>query len=482
VVRVRFAPSPTGNLHIGSLRTALFNWIFAKNQKGKYILRIEDTDMTRSEKIYEKNIFDGLDWTGLSADESPLNEGEFGPYRQSERMAKNIYLEYAEKLLISKHAYLCFCTDAELDKEREYARTNDETYVYSRRCLYLSEKEIQAKLDDRVPYTIKFKIPRKELTYIDLIRDEISFDLRLFSDFVLIKSDSSPSYNYAVVIDDMLMAITHVIRGEDHISNTPKQICIYEALDVSVPKFAHLPMILGPDKSKLSKRHGATSVVEYQEQGFLPEALFNYLVLLGWSTQDDREIMSRDEIVSLFSLDRITKSGAVFDINKLRWMNGQYIRNLDKDIFYEKVKPYIDEEKMQKLGSYSEEQLKAIIFSVRKNLDVLCDINIYLDVYLDDFENYKLNVLNFSFSEEDKTILNVFRDKLRVIDGVLTQEGASQLVENILSDLNLGRGKVYKAIRFACSARKSGPDMFAFIEILGLNTLLQRLSFVLEEM
>jgi nondiscriminating glutamyl-tRNA synthetase len=479
LIRLRFAPSPTGNLHIGSLRTALFNWIFARNQKGIYVLRIEDTDQQRSEKKYEENIFAGLTWTGLEADESPIKVGEYGPYRQSERMQQGIYKKYAEKLLEAGHAYYCFCSDKELDEEREQAKKANLPYVYSRKCANLSKEEIESKKSQGIAYVIKFRMPENELVYKDLVRDDIHFDLKLFSDFVLIKSDKSPSYNFAVVIDDMLMGITHVIRGEDHISNTPKQICVYNALGQEVPQFAHLPMILGPDKSKLSKRHGATSVIEYQAQGFLPEALFNYLVLLGWSPPDEREIMTREEIISLFSLDRISKSGAVFDITKLKWMNGQYIRKFDEAQFYEIVLPYVSQENLAGLSKYSPEKLAKILFSVRDNLDILSEINNYLEVYIDNFEEYKKNISELNFSEQELDVLQTFKSLLQDFSSVLDRTEISNMIDSILASKGLGKGKVMKPVRFACAGRKSGPDLFEFLSILGKETLLERLEYLL---
>jgi len=275
MTRVRFAPSPTGNLHIGTLRTAIFAWLFAKQQKGSFILRIEDTDLQRSKPEYEDNIYEGLDWVKIVPDEGPKEGGEFGPYRQSERIERGLYQTYANQLLESGKAYYCFCTEEELKAERDAAIAGGKPYVYEGKYRDLSLEEAKKRVEAGDPYSIRFKLPKDgNLVYRDEIRGDISFDLALIGDFVILKSDGSPSYNFAVVIDDALMKITHVIRGEDHISNMPKQLCLFDAFGFEWPKFAHLPMILGPDKSKLSKRHGATSITDYRDEGFFTTSFF----------------------------------------------------------------------------------------------------------------------------------------------------------------------------------------------------------------
>jgi nondiscriminating glutamyl-tRNA synthetase len=476
MTRVRFAPSPTGNLHIGSARAALFNWVFARNQKGKYILRIEDTDLERSNKAFEEDILAGLAWLGLDMDEGPGIGGDYGPYRQSERIEAGIYQKYAQNLLDSGHAYYCFCTDAELTKERDEAFSKKENYVYSRKCLKLTEQVVADNIAKGVPYAIKFKMPDKELTYTDLIRGEVSFDLKLFSDYVAIKSDKTPSYNFAVVVDDMLMAITHVIRGEDHISNTPKQLCLYNAFGKTPPKFAHLPMILGEDRSKLSKRHGATSVKEYQKMGYLSDTLFNYLMLLGWSPKDNQEIMQKLDITNSFSLDKISKSGAIFDIKKLKWMNGQYIRNMSSKDLFKLSSPYIGDDLLSKLSVFSENQQEAVVFSFVQKLELLADIRDLIPVYLYNKKEYQANLRALDFSEQDERVVTIFKAGLTNISK-LTKEGLNQIIDRIMVDLSLGKGKVMKPIRFATTAQKSGPDLFAFLEIMGTERLLERLEW-----
>ena len=317
-MKVRFAPSPTGNLHIGSVRTALFNWIFAKRYQAQFVLRIEDTDQTRSEKVYEENIFEGLKWLGLDMDEGPDLNTNNRLFRQSERIESGLYNSYVTQLIDAKKAYYCFETEAELEQERDDAKRRGVPYMYSGKSRDLSEEDVQKRLADGQPYAVRFHISETEpIVFQDQIRGEISFDPTLISDFVIYKSDGSPSYNFAVVVDDCDMGITHVIRGEDHISNTPKQILLYHALNKPVPTFAHLPIILGKDKSKLSKRDGAMAVTDYQKIGYLPEALINYLSLLGWSPPNGKEILNQDELIALFDVERISKSGAVFDEKKI---------------------------------------------------------------------------------------------------------------------------------------------------------------------
>jgi glutamyl-tRNA synthetase len=313
--RVRFAPSPTGYLHVGGARTALFNWLFARHTGGTHILRIEDTDRERSTPEHTQVILDGLTWLGISWDEGPFFQGEYAARHQAD----------AERLLAEGKAYRCFCTRAELDAQRAQAETSGAGFRYDRRCYRLSAGEVEARVQAGTPSTIRFLLEDVEIAWEDAVHGRISFQGRDLDDFVILRSDNSAIYNLAVVSDDIAMRITHVIRGDDHISNTPKQVALYRALGAAPPVFAHVPMILGSDGKKLSKRHGATAVGDYQEQGIFPAAMRNFLALLGWSPGGDREIMPEDEMVRLFTLEGIQKKAAVFDTTKLEWMNGQYL-------------------------------------------------------------------------------------------------------------------------------------------------------------
>ena len=324
-VRVRFAPSPTGHLHVGNARTALFNWLFARQQGGAMILRIEDTDLERSEARHEQQIYDDLKWLGIDWDEGPDAGGAFGPYRQSERLA--VYREQAERLLREGKAYLCFCSAEELERERQRAIAEHRPQIYSGRCRQLDAAEAAKRRAAGEAAAIRLKIPEHAIRFHDLVHGEVEFQHEAVSDPIIVRSTGMPVYNYVVVVDDVLMKITHVIRGDDHLSNTPKQVALYEALGEAPPEFAHLSTILGADRERLSKRHGATSIANFREMGVLPEALVNYLALLGWAPHGgDREIFSREELLKEFDLRRVTPSPAVFDFDKLYWLNRHYIK------------------------------------------------------------------------------------------------------------------------------------------------------------
>jgi len=340
IPRVRFAPSPTGLLHVGNARTALYNWLFAHRHGGLFLLRIEDTDLERSEVRYETQLIEDLHWLGLNWDGGPGAEyepdtGDHGPYRQSERL--HIYAEHTERLLAEGKAYRCFCTPEELEAERKHAAATHGSQVYSGRCRNLAQEEIDLNLAAGKQFAVRLRIPDHPLRFNDIVRGPVEFAAETVSDPVLVRSASGasggvPVYNYVVTIDDALMGITHVIRGDDHISNTPKQVAIYEAFGWPVPQFAHLSTILGPDRERLSKRHGATSISVFRQMGYLPEAMANYLALLGWGAEDGKtETFTLEELVPLFSLERVTASPAIFDFDKLNWLNRHYIKLADPD-------------------------------------------------------------------------------------------------------------------------------------------------------
>ncbi|KAK9051866.1 hypothetical protein SSX86_028495 [Deinandra increscens subsp. villosa] len=329
-VRVRFAPSPTGNLHVGGARTALFNYLYARSKGGKFILRIEDTDLERSTKESEEAVLRDLSWLGLAWDEGPGIGGDYGPYRQSER--NDLYKQYAEKLLQSGQVYRCFCSNEELEQMKEIAKEKQLPPVYSGKWATATDEEVQEELAKGTPYTFRFRVPKEgSLKINDLIRGEVSWNLDTLGDFVVMRSNGQPVYNFCVTVDDATMAITHVIRAEEHLPNTLRQALIYKALGFPMPYFAHVSLILAPDRSKLSKRHGATSVGQYREMGLLPQAIVNYLALLGWSDGTNAEFFTLEQMVEKFSIERVNKSGAIFDSVKLRWMNGQHLKALPVD-------------------------------------------------------------------------------------------------------------------------------------------------------
>jgi glutamyl-tRNA synthetase len=324
--RLRFAPSPTGHLHVGNARTALFNWLFARGHDGTFVLRIEDTDAERSSAESEHTIIDDLRWLGLDWDEGPDIGGPHPPYRQSERLA--LYGSYARDLIRRAQAYYCFCTPAELEAERQAALAAGQAPKYSGRCRALPPEEAAARVADGARAAIRFVVASgRDIAFDDLVRGDVSFNTDIIGDPIIIRSDGRPAYNFAVVIDDALMEITHVVRGEDHISNTPRQILIYEALGFAQPRFAHLSLVLGPDHAPLSKRHGATSVAEFRAHGYLPEALVNYLAILGWSPGEGREIIDVREMARRFEVQDVSRSAAVFDPPKLAWMNRHYMKD-----------------------------------------------------------------------------------------------------------------------------------------------------------
>jgi glutamyl-tRNA synthetase len=326
--RVRFAPSPTGYLHVGGARTALFNWLYARRHGGTFVLRIEDTDVERSSEAMTEGIFEGLRWLGLTWDEGPGQEGDHGPYYQSLRLEN--YRAMASRLVETGHAYFCYCRPEDLKRQRDEAETAGGGWKYPRTCCALDPSRIAALEAAGAPRAIRFKVPDGGTTgFHDLVHGDIEVPNDTIEDFVVLRSDGHPTYHLSVVVDDVDMEITHVVRGDDHISNTPKQVLLYGAFGAALPAFAHVPLILGPDKKRLSKRHGATSVMEYERQGILPEAMFNFLALLGWSPGDDREVMTRQELIDAFTLEGISGGNAVFNPEKLEWFNQQHLSRMD---------------------------------------------------------------------------------------------------------------------------------------------------------
>jgi glutamyl-tRNA synthetase len=366
--RVRFAPSPTGYLHVGGARTALFNWLYTRHTGGTHVLRIEDTDRERSTEEHTRIILDGLSWLGITWDEGPYFQGEYAARHQAD----------AERLLAEGKAYPCFCTREELDAQRARAEASGAAFRYDRRCFNLSPAQLEERLRAGAPYTIRFIVRDEEIAWDDAVHSRISFQGRDLDDFVILRSDKSAIYNLAVVSDDIAMRISHVIRGDDHISNTPKQIALYRALGHEPPVFAHVPMILGADGKKLSKRHGATAIGDYQEQGILPAAMRNFLALLGWSPGGDREIMSEDEMIRLFTLEGIQKKAAVFDTTKLEWMNGQYLSALAADELLEPVR-----RQLERMGVSTDRDLRPLIDSVKARSRTILHVAQQVAVRLD---------------------------------------------------------------------------------------------------
>ena len=478
-VRVRIAPSPSGNLHVGTARTALFNYLFAKKNNGKFVLRIEDTDAERTSQEYVDNIFDSLKALGLNWDEGPDVGGNYGPYTQSERF--DIYPKYIQELLDKGFAYECFCTPEELEAEKEEATAAKKAYVYSKKCENLTDEE-KAKLraEGRKP-AIRFNIAKAQkafhessiLKFDDLVKGELQMDTNLIGDFVIMKSNGAPTYNYAVVIDDALMKITHVIRGEDHISNTYKQILIFEALGFEVPRFGHLGMILAPDRSKLSKRHGATAVSDFVEQGYLTEALVNFVALLGWAPSDGEEVKPVDAIAADFRIGEISSSNSIFEYDKLRWMNSHYIKMLPMDTLKEMLKPYLTQYDLTEL---SDEQFTKMVEITREPLTLLSDITEAVpyffgqDVEID--PEVQTEVLDL---EESQKVLNDFVEKAQTWEW--TEENLHNKLEEFRGtwkEQGIKPKATMWAIRAAVSGRTRGADMVGLLEVLGKERTIHR--------
>ena len=378
--RVRFAPSPTGRLHLGSARTALFNWLVARGSDGTMILRLEDTDKERSSPEFEHDILGSLHWMGIDWDEGPDVGGDHGPYRQSERMG--MYGEYARQLLGQGKAYRCYCTSEELDARKKAAIADGRAWRYDRRCLELPEGERERLESGGVPYTVRFKVPAGTVTVEDMLRGDVNVDASEIDDFIIVRSDGSAGFHLAVVIDDMTMEVTHVIRGDDHLTNAVRHVLLFEALGARTPKFLHHSLLMGPDGSKLSKRHGSTSVSDYREKGYLHEALANYLALLSWSPGDDREIFLLPELVKEFSIAGVSASKAIFDFDKLNWLNRKHMRRLSASELTDLVVPFLEREGRDAQLALPREKLELAVESVRNGMEVLGDAVEPTDVFV----------------------------------------------------------------------------------------------------
>ena len=463
-IRVRFAPSPTGHLHIGSVRTAIFNWLFARHNKGVFLVRIEDTDTERSKSAYADSILESLAWLNMESDEPIIT--------QSQRFQEHKKL--IDQLLKEGKAYRCFCTQEEVvQRYKEQAQTDDEFVKYDGLCA------TKASHDDNKPYVIRFKLPRdrKEIVFDDLIRGRIVIALDQLDDFIIARSDGRPMYNFVVVVDDAYSKISHVIRGEDHISNTPKQILLYEAFGYAVPQFAHLPMILGASGQRLSKRDAATSVLEYRHDGYLPDALFNYLVRLGWA-HGDQEVFARKELVELFTLNAVGKKAAIFDTDKLLWLNALYIKEADNHSLFKTIVENVDTNFKQKLGNWSQEQIDTLIGLYKDRVQTLKELA---------EELITLHGAPTAFNSDDvaKWITLDTPNHLEVL--VQTLEGLDSFTVDIITDvvkkqskeLGIKLGAVGQPIRIALLGKSSGPGFFALLAALGKKESMQRLQRLL---
>jgi glutamyl-tRNA synthetase len=442
-VRVRFAPSPTGHLHVGGARTAIFNWLFARNQGGTFIIRVEDTDQARSTRESEEMVIEDLRWLELGWEEGPDIGGPHAPYRQSERI--DVYSAAAQQLLASGAAYRCFCTEEELEAKRKKAEEEGRPPHYDLTCYRLSPQQISAKLAMWTPFALRFHVPEDgDVTIQDLIRGEVTWKKESLGDFILVRSDGLPTYNFSVVVDDHDMEITHVIRAEEHLTNTHRQVLIYRALGWSVPLFAHVSLILGADRSKLSKRHGATSVSAYAEEGFLPEAMLNFLVLLGWSSPDGAEIFSRDDAIQHFSLKRVNPAPAVFDRTKLEWMNGQYIHDMSASELRPLVAKFFD-------APWLEEGIEVVKTSVH---------------LLTQFAGALAFVLEYTPpSDLDRSFAEALANELRT-ETPTNEASFKMMVERLKFATGLKGKNLFMPLRLAITGSDHGPELVRVIPLL----------------
>lgn len=468
-VRVRFAPSPTGNLHIGGVRTALFNYAFAKHHGGTFVLRIEDTDQQRSTKEFETSILEGMKWLGMDWDEGPEKGGEYGPYHQMERI--ELYKKYAQQLIDEDQAYYCFCTAEELAAKREAQMARKEDPKYDGTCRNITKAEALRRIEAGESCSIRYKTPEKKLVFNDLIRGDIEIDTAALGDLIIMKSDGSATYNFACVIDDASMEITHIIRGEDHIPNTPKQILIFETLGFPVPQYAHLPMILGEDKSKLSKRHGATNVVEYKKLGYYAPALVNFLGLLGWSHPKEKDIFSLEEMTKLFELKRVNKSGAVFDTTKLNWMNGQYIKGLEKEDYLKIARQAGPEPKQY------EAQWDRILILIQKHLSRFDEIKEKTQV-LFSYNEMTPEAAEYTKNEGFSTFCSELHKLMTQPE--YEEKQLMQCLKASGKEAGLKGKDLYMSLRIGITGETGGFELSPLVEILGSEQIIARLEHTLE--
>jgi len=471
-IRVRIAPSPTGFFHVGSARTALYNWLFARHHNGKFILRVEDTDIARSSEKMIKVILDGLEWLGLNWDEEI--------YFQSKRL--KIYESYMKMLIEKGRAYYCYCDPQALEKERQEAYKKKINWQYDRRCLKLSDAERAKKEKLKIPKAVRFLVPDKPIIYNDLIHGEIRREAKDVEDFVIMRHNNIPTYNLACVVDDHEMKISHVIRAVDHITNTPKQILLYNALGLSNPEFAHLPLILGEDKTKLSKRHGAVSLTWYKQQGFLCDALVNYLALLGWSPGDDQEIMKKNELINRFSLERINPANAVFDINKLEWMNQKYIMQLQQADFQKKVKPFIIKSHLM-----TEEEIKRkkqwymnVCDLMQPRLKKLSDIDENGRYFFKDDFKHNMKILDKYLNPETLGLVKEFAldfEKIHPFEATKIEIK----VRTYATVHNLKASKLIHPLRAFITGNAGGPPLFDTMELIGKERCVRRIQKIIDE-
>lgn len=479
-LKVRFAPSPTGPFHIGGARSALFNWLVARHADGTFLVRIEDTDLKRSTKESEENIKDSLKWLGMNWDEGIDVGGPHGPYRQTERL--DLYKKEVQRLLDEGKAYYCYCSAEELEKSRKAQLDAGKTPIYDEHCRHLTEEEkARYEAEGRKP-VVRLKV-RKDgvFAFDDMVRGHVEFQAAGVGDFIIMKSDGIPVYNFAVVIDDAFMEVTHVIRAEEHLSNTPRQLAIYEALGYKPPKFGHISLILGEDHKKMSKRHGATSVTEYRNMGYLPEAVVNYLALLGWTPKGEQEIFTEEELIKQFSMKRVSSNDAVFDINKLNWINFQYMKKLDADQLYDLIFPFL-----VKAGyveeSVTEEKmdwLKKVIWFMKDHIYFAGQAADELRFFFEDMpELTDEDVLAIMKAETSGKLLKAFIEDLKALE-TFDQAAIKKCFNACMKAQGIKGKAAYEPTRIALTGVTQGPGMFEMMELFGREKTMDRLEAAL---
>jgi glutamyl-tRNA synthetase len=477
--RVRFAPSPTGYLHVGGLRTALYNYLFAKNKNGKFILRVEDTDRNRYVEGAIENLISTLKWVELEFDEGPGKEGQYGPYLQSQRL--DLYKNLAGELIKNKKAYYCFCTPERLNQLRENQKNSGLQPKYDKHCLHLAQKEIEDNLNKNIPHVVRMNIEAGQTVLInDIIRGSVEFNTGVIDDQVLIKSDGYPTYHLANVIDDHSMKITHVIRGEEWLSSTPKHILLYDFFGWEKPLFAHLPLLLNPDKTKLSKRQGDVAVEDYRQKGYLKEALLNFVALLGWNAGDDKEFYSMAELIESFSLERVNKSGAVFDIEKLNWLNAEHLRKMPVEKIISLLREEISASGF-KNESFTDEYLSKVISAMLERVSFVKEILVNGNYFFEDPAEYDETTVKKRWKEDSAEHLKKLVEEFSNLNSP-TRENYEEALRRTSEELNVGTGKLIHPVRLAVSGVGGGPGVFEILDIIGKERTISRLESAIKKL
>lgn len=476
--RVRFAPSPTGYLHVGGLRTALYNYLFAKRNNGTFVLRIEDTDRNRFVEGAVENLINALNWAGLNFDEGPETGGEYGPYMQSQRL--DIYKKYADELIEKGKAYYCFCTPERLKTLKEdQEKLKLPQAKYDKHCLHLSKEEVQKNLSEGLPRVVRLNVEQNHtIKFDDIIREHVEFDSNNVDDQVLIKSDGYPTYHLANVVDDHLMKITHVIRGEEWLSSTPKHVLLYDAFGWERPIFAHLPLLLNPDRSKLSKRQGDVAVEDYRDKGFLKDALVNFVALLGWNAGDDREFYYMNELINSFSLERVNKAGAVFDLQKLNWLNAEHLRKKSNQELLLLLKDEIQKSKF-KDRIYSDDFLSLIIDAMKERVSFVKEFIDNCTYFYEAPTEYEAKSIEKNWKPETPEHLQKLKEAFASLNNPAKEDYEHSLTK-VSEDVNAGKGKLIHPLRLAVSGQSTGPGMFDLLFILGKEEVIKRIESAIE--